>query len=131
METPFSTEEMPPLATGTKRLAHRVLVTCENRFQLFLVEAQEEREHLMTTVWMALVAVGFCLLAGISVTLLVALAFWDHNPILALVILTVLYAGTAGALYSKLCRAQRDWKSLPATLEQLKKDRECLEKQLS
>ncbi len=35
-----------------------------------------------------------------------------------------------GGFYSRLVRLQRDWQTLPGTLDQLKKDRECLEKNL-
>jgi hypothetical protein len=32
--------------------------------------------------------------------------------------------------YAGLARLQRDWQTLPNTIDQLRKDRECLKKQL-
>jgi len=55
-------------------------------------------------------------------------ALWEHSPIIALLVLTLLYTSAAVFFYARLARLQRDWQTLPETLEQLKKDRECLEK---
>jgi uncharacterized membrane protein YqjE len=43
-------------------------------------------------------------------------------------VLTAIYGAIAGFLYTRLLRLQRDWQTLPETLDQLRKDRECLEK---
>jgi uncharacterized membrane protein YqjE len=48
----------------------------------------------------------------------------------ALLGLTALYALGGGAVFAKLHRLFRDWETLPATLEQLKKDRSCVEQML-
>jgi uncharacterized membrane protein YqjE len=120
----------PDLADASKRIAQRAFVIFENRLQLLMVEAQEERERILKAVWMGLVAVIFTLLAGITITIVVVLAFWEHYPIIALLILTALYAVGAAVFYAKLMQLQRDWQTLPATIDQLRKDRECLEKQL-
>ena len=79
---------------------------------------------------LALGAAAFGLLGGITLTLVVAVALWDHSPILALLVLAAIYITAAGVFYSRLSRLQRDWQTLTSTLEQLKKDRECLEKNL-
>jgi TRAP-type mannitol/chloroaromatic compound transport system permease large subunit len=42
-------------------------------------------------------------------------------------VLTGLYGATAVWLYRRLTRLLRDWQNLPATREQLRKDRACLE----
>ena len=129
METPSDTE--PRLADVSKRLAQRALVICENRVELLMVEVQEERERILRTFWLALGAAAFGLLAGVALTAVVAIAFWRTSPIIALLILTALYAAAAAFLFMNLVRLQRDWQTLPTTLDQLKKDRECLEKNLN
>jgi uncharacterized membrane protein YqjE len=95
-----------------------------------MVEAQEERERILKAIWMGMAAVACGLLAGVTVTTIVAVAFWHCHPIIALGVLAAIYIGVAILFYTKLTKLQRDWETLPATIEQLRKDRECLEKQL-
>ena len=131
MHSPASTEDAPPLTDSARRLAQRIFIICENRLQLLLVEAQEERERVLSAISMAMIIAVFGMLAGMAVTLLVAVAFWECHPAIALLVLSVIYVGVALFFYAKLMRLQRDWQSLPTTIEQLKKDRECLEKHLN
>ncbi len=129
METP------PPdgsnLGGVSKRLARKLLVIGENRFQLLMVELHEERERLLLAVWLAVAAAMFSLLAGIALTIIIVVALWNHSPIIALLALALLYLAGALLFYLRLVRLQKNWQTLPATLEQLKKDRECLEKKLT
>ena len=119
-----------PLALATGRLAQRVLVIFDNRLQLLLVEAQEERERLLHALWLGMAVAVFGLLAGLTFTLIVAVLFWNTSPVLALVILGAAYAAGAAACFVQLSRLQKNWQTLPGTLDQLRKDRECLEKHL-
>jgi uncharacterized membrane protein YqjE len=119
-----------PLAEASKRIAQRLLVICENRFQLLMVEMQEERERVIRALLFAIGAMTLGLLAMVTLTAIIVIAFWNESPLIVLAILTALYGGSAGFLYRRLKRFQRDWKLLTGTLEQLKKDRECLAKNL-
>ena len=123
-------EPAVPLADASRTVAHRFFVILENRLQLLMVEAQEERERVLLFIWLALGIVIFALLAGVALTLVVAVAFWQHSPVVALLALTALYCTTGYFLYARLLRLQRDWQTLPETLDQLRKDRECLEKSM-
>jgi uncharacterized membrane protein YqjE len=125
METPSATGH---IGDATKRIAQRVFVIVENRLQLLMVEAQEERERVLLAILLALCAAAFGLLAGVALTVVIAVALWEHSPIIALLVLTLIYTGAAVFFYARLARLQRNWQTLPETLEQLKKDRECLEK---
>lgn len=116
------------LGDATKRIAQRMFVIVENRLQLLMVEAQEERERALLAIWLALGAAAFGLLAGVAITVVIAVALWDHSPVIALLVLAALYTIAAVFFYQRLVRLQRDWQTLPGTLDQLKKDRECLEK---
>jgi uncharacterized membrane protein YqjE len=116
------------LGDATKRIAQRVFVILENRLQLLMVEAQEERERVLLAILLALCAAAFGLLAGVTLTVVIAVALWEHSPIIALLVLVALYTIAALIFFGRLVRLQRDWQTLPGTLEQLKKDRECLEK---
>lgn len=129
METPL--DSIPHLADASKQVAQRALIICENRLELLMVEIQEERERVLRAIWLALGAATFGLLAGVALTAVIAVAFWQRSPVIALLILTVFYAIAAVFLYARLARLQRDWQTLPGTLDQLRKDRECLEKNLN
>jgi uncharacterized membrane protein YqjE len=128
MET--SSENGSDVGGAAKRIAQRSFVILENRLQLLLIEVQEEREQILKAIFLAIGAAAFGLLAGVALTVVVAVALWDHSPILALLVLAALYLIAAVFFSIQLFRLQKSWQTLPATLEQLKKDRECLEKNL-
>jgi uncharacterized membrane protein YqjE len=114
----------------SKRLVQKILVISENRFQLLMLELHEERERLLLAIWLGIGAAVFALLGGIAVTVVIAIVLWDHSPVIAMLVLAILYLSIAGLFYVRLARLQKNWQTLPATLDQLKKDRECLEKRL-
>lgn len=116
------------LTDRTKRVGGRLLAIVENRVELLTVEVQEERDRLMQALLLALGLGVLGLLAGVALTAAVAVLFWEHSPLVALLILGALYAGGAACLYARLRRMLRDWETLPATLDQLRKDRECVER---
>jgi len=128
---PAAEETPSTAATASKRIAKRLLGIFENRLELALVEIQEEREKILRSLWLAMIAAVCILLAGIVLTVLVARLFWGNHPIAALLILMALYLSVAVIIYFRLTKLQRGWETLPATIEQLRKDRECLGKNLS
>ncbi len=115
------------LATG-KRILRTVYRLAETRFELFLVELQEERVRVFD----ALLLVGsFLLCAFMALALLtvtVVVIFWEQNRVAVLAVLTLTYAGAAGWSFWTLRRRLQDWHSFEATLAELKKDQACLEK---
>jgi uncharacterized membrane protein YqjE len=115
----------------SKRLARRLFAIGENRFELLMVEVQEERERLLHAIVLALGAASFGLLAGMALTGAIVVLLWELSRVAALLVLTGLYGAAAACLYRRLTRLLRDWQNLPATLDQLRKDRACLEKHLS
>jgi uncharacterized membrane protein YqjE len=120
-ETPLA-----ELGTTSRRLAKRLVDIGENRLRLLLLEVEEERERLIFALLLALGVMAFSLLAGVALTVVVLLVFWDHNPILAMSILTLLYGGTAVFLGLRLARLKRDWEAFSASLAQIRKDCSCL-----
>jgi uncharacterized membrane protein YqjE len=118
------------LIETSKRLARRLLTMGENRLELLLVEVQEERERLLRVILLALGVAAFGLLAGITLTAAIVVLLWPCSHAAALLTLTGVYAVAAICFYWRLVRILRRWENLPATLDQLKKDRACLEKNL-
>jgi uncharacterized membrane protein YqjE len=95
-----------------------------------MVEVQEERDRLLRAILLAFGAAALALLAGITLTGLVFVLFWNQSPTLVLLVLTAVYSGSAFYLYQRLTSLLRDWKNFPDTLDQLRKDRACLDKNL-
>jgi uncharacterized membrane protein YqjE len=73
---------------------------------------------------------AFGLLAGGALTGAIVVLLWEVSRPAALLVLASLYGAAAVGLYRRLMLVLRDWQSLPATLEQLGKDRACLEDNL-
>jgi len=118
------------LGATSKHIARRLLTIGENRLELLTLEVQEERERLLHAFLLALGVVAFGLLAGIAFTGVVVVLFWDYSPVAALLTLTGLYGVAAVVLYRRLTGWLHDWQTLSATLDQLRKDRACLERTL-
>jgi uncharacterized membrane protein YqjE len=123
-----STASFRALAAAARIFARRLLIIGENRLELLTVEVQEERERLLRAFLLALAVAAFGLLAGMTLTALVVIALWECSHWAALLALTVLYGAAGVCLYRRLCGLLRDWQTLPASLDQLRKDRACLEK---
>lgn len=119
------------LVTTSARLAHRLLTIGENRLELLTVEVQEERERFLHAILLALGAAAFGLLGGLTFTAAIVVCLWSWSPLAVLLSLTALYAVAGVCLYRRLIGLLRDWQTLPASLDQLRKDRECLEKILN
>ncbi len=119
------------LAGTSKRIFSRVLAVVENRLDLLLLEAQEERERVLLAILLVAGIMVFALLAGIALTAAVLVLFWQYSPFIPLLVLIALYVGVAVWLYLRLQRLRAQWETLPATIDQLRRDRQCLEKILS
>jgi uncharacterized membrane protein YqjE len=122
---------VPSLAGAPGRIAHRVLAIGENRLELLAVEIQEERRHLVHLMALSLAIGVLGLLVGIILTALVVFVLWPVSPVVVLLSLAALYAAGALLLCRRLAKSERDWESLSATVDQIRKDRACLEKILS
>jgi uncharacterized membrane protein YqjE len=125
-----STISFGELGTASKQFARRLLTIGENRVELLMVEVQEERERLLHAILLALGTATLALLAGMTLTGLIVVLFWSRSPGLVLVALTAIYSMAATFLYQRLTSLLRDWKNFPDTLDQLRKDRACLDKNL-
>jgi uncharacterized membrane protein YqjE len=126
-----STVNFQQLAAASKECARRLLTIGENRLELLTVELQEERERLLRAFILALGVAAFGLLTGMTLTAAIVVWMWPYSHVATLIILTILY-GAAGLLLSRrLATLLRDWQTLSASLDQLRKDRACLEKILS
>jgi uncharacterized membrane protein YqjE len=126
-----STASFRQLAATSKHFARRLLTIGENRLELLTVEMQEERERLRDAILMAF-GVAVCgLLSGLTLTAAIVVLLWAWSPVAVLLILTALYGAAGICLYRRLAGLLRNWQTLSASLDQLRKDRVCLEKILA
>lgn len=119
------------LRASSKQLGRGLLMLLENRLELFTLEVQESRERLLGDLLIALGIVALGLLAGLCLTAAFVVAFWNNSPLTVLLIMTFLYAAAALLLCRLLVRRLREWQSFSASLDQLRKDRECLDQILT
>jgi uncharacterized membrane protein YqjE len=126
-----ATVNFQQLAATSKGFARRLLTIGENRLELLTVEVQEERERLLHAFLLALGVAAFGLLATLTLTAAIVVLLWAWSQVAVLLILTGLYGAAGVCLYRRLTLLLRDWQTLSATLEQLRKDRACLEKILA
>ena len=125
---------MPPAAPNftqwvesPKRFARQLFAVGENRLELLMVEMQEERQRLLRAILLALGVAVFGFLMGAALTVALVVLLWSLSPMAVLLGLTALYGAIAFFLYRRLTVLQRNWQTFPATLDQLRKDRACLE----
>lgn len=115
------------LATG-KRILRSVGDLVQSRLELFLVELKEERIRLFDALLLVAVCVVCALMTLALLTFTLVVVFWEHR-VVVLLLLTLVYGAGAGASFWALRHRLRQWQSFTATLDQIKKDRACLEKQ--
>jgi uncharacterized membrane protein YqjE len=122
-----ATDDFGKLGASSKHFARRLLTIGENRLELLMLEAQEERERVLHAIVLALGVAVFGFLTGAALTVAIVVLLWHLSPVAVLLVLSGLYAITGVFLYRRFTALQREWKTFPATLDQLGKDRACLE----
>jgi uncharacterized membrane protein YqjE len=115
----------------TKRLTQKMLAMGSNRIELLVVEIQEAKIQILHATLVAAGMAVFGLLTGIACSAMIVVALWSYSPLLALGGLTLLYGIVTILLYLRFDAMRRNWKTFPATLDQLRKDCECLEESLN
>jgi uncharacterized membrane protein YqjE len=117
--------------TSLKRLATNFIGMLETRGSLFVTELQEEKLRVMQLLILTVVTVMLGALGLVLLTLMVILILWN-NPehlIVALGVVSGVYligAAVAACFLRKVLSGKA--KPFEETLNQLKKDRECLGK---
>jgi uncharacterized membrane protein YqjE len=125
-------EEAPPTEGGIFSSVARLLKTvrdvAENRLELFLLELKEERIRLFDALFLLGIGIICALMTLVMVTLTIVMIFWDTHRLVVLILVTTVYALGAVVAILKLRSRLQSWQDFSATLEQIKKDRSCLEK---
>lgn len=125
MEQP--TASVSQLTVTARHFIQRLLTVGENRLELLVVEVQDERSRLIHALLLAFGVIALGLLAGMTLTATIVIVLWAYSPVLVLLSLTGLYVVLGLLLGHRLTVMQRNWRPLSASLDQLRKDRACLE----
>jgi uncharacterized membrane protein YqjE len=125
-------DEAPHEPIGLLARGQRILRTlfdlAQTRLELFLVELQEQRVQVFDALLLVAVCSVCGLLTLVLLTFTLVVIFWETHRVLVLILLTLGYAGGATLAYWNLRNRLQRWPAFAATLDQLKKDRACIEK---
>ncbi|TKC91128.1 hypothetical protein FAZ69_07115 [Trinickia terrae] len=106
-----------------------VFALLQTRLELLGIELAEEKERLLAVLFLGLAAMMLGMMALVSLTVLIAIAFWDTYRWQALAGITIVYA-----LAAMVCalRARAGLREAPVVfeglLEEFEKDREAFRK---
>jgi uncharacterized membrane protein YqjE len=122
-----TTDSSPGLFSSVKRLLNTALAGVENRIELFLIELRQARLRIFDVVLLGCAAaiMGFMALLMVTVTLVVI--FWDSARVPVLVALSACYSLATIGIFWRMKARLRNWSFFSVTLDELKKDRACLE----
>ncbi len=124
MET--TVNRLEQLAAHSKSYARLLLTISENRVELLAVELQEELRRLLCMVMLMLGVAVFALLAGIALTAALVLVM-KYPPATVLLYMAGIYIVAGAILYWRLNRLLANWEFIAASINQLRKDRQCSE----
>ncbi len=111
-----------------RELARTLLSFAETRARLAATEFEEQAVRIAEIAVLAAVALFFFGFALLFIALMVLLASWNSNPVLAAAFIAALFFGLAvAAVLVARARMRERPKFLSATLAELKKDREQVE----
>ncbi|QCP50908.1 hypothetical protein FAZ95_18200 [Trinickia violacea] len=112
-----------------RRMLSSVFALLQTRLELLGIELAEEKERLLVVLFLGLAAMMLGMMALVSLTVLIAIAFWDTYRWQALAGITLVYA--LAALVCML-RARSGLRDAPLVfdglLEEFEKDREAFRK---
>ena len=119
-------DPLSDLLGASRRMAQRTIDIGANRVELLMVEVQEERERLLLSFHLALASAAFAVLTGFALTFALAVLLWDHGAVAVLFSIAAVSGACSLYLRRRIVGLQRDYPMFGATLDQLRKDRECL-----
>jgi len=115
------------LAASLKGLAGTVLTLLQVRLELLSVEAQEEMVRVVGLLLYGAVAVIFLALGLGFVAILITVALWETQRLLALAVFATLFLSLGGAAaWQAYQRARRGSTLFAGSLAELRQDREQL-----
>jgi uncharacterized membrane protein YqjE len=120
-------EKRPGMFASLKRLLKTVRAIAENRLELLLVEAQEERRRFFEALLLAGMVFVLALMTLMVATVAIVVVCLNHQQLGWVIGLGLLYLlATIGCYWRLRCRL-KTWAPFAATLAEIKKDKACLD----
>ena len=120
-------ESTPGVFASVGRLLKAVIVIAHNRFELLLVEAQEERWRFFNALLLAGVVLMLALMTLMAATIAIVVVCVKADRLDLVVALVLVYlAATIFSLW-RLHTRMKNWVPFSATLAEIKKDKACLD----
>ena len=117
----------PGLFGRAKRLAGNFVEAIETRLELFALEYREERTRLVVVMVMSLTTFFLFSLGLVVFTFAIAFAFDEGYRVLVMCIMGILYFLIAGIVaFCLKSYVEKNGSAFDQTIEQLKKDAQCL-----
>lgn len=114
------------LYQSLRRLGDTVLAIVQNRLELVGVELREEKYRVIEALVVAGMLVFLSVLAVVFLTLTVVAIFWEYR-VYILAGFGLLYSSGTVFLLFALKKRMQSWPTpFGTTIEEIKKDRECL-----
>lgn len=120
-------ERQPPHDTQSplRRIVSSVFAIFETRLELIGIELAEEKERLIGVLFLGLGAMMLSMMALITLTVLIAIAFWETYRWQSLVAITMFYIVVAVICAYRARAGLRDTPNVfDSTLAEFKKDRD-------
>lgn len=119
------------LADTARDCARYLVNGAANRLELLEVELQEEHQRVVQVILLALSASVAALLGAGCLTAAIVVLLWGYSPAGALAAMACVHGLLAFLLHRKLVGVIGRGQAFPESMNQLRKDRECLDKMLS
>jgi uncharacterized membrane protein YqjE len=122
----------PGVLQAVKRMLATLVALVHTRLELFTTEIEEEIQRAASILLWGLVALFFGSLSVMFIAVTVLIIFWDDNRILAASLITATFL-VLTVVFALLARARLHSKGrfMEASIEELKRDRESLERMSS
>jgi uncharacterized membrane protein YqjE len=135
-EEPEPHGERPSRPAGhidsVKRKPATLIALIHTRVELFTTEIEEEIHRAASIMLWAVVALYFGSLTVLMIAFTVIIIFWDDNRVLAAALVTATFL-VMTVIFGLLARARLKAKTrfMAASIEELKRDRESLDRKIS
>lgn len=114
------------ILASLRKLIDGGLGITQNRVELFAIELREEKCRLINNFIQAGIVVALGAMAMALLTGAIIVQFWHESPVAVLLALATLYSLGAFLTWRSLRDQTGKAQSFPATLEEIRKDREWL-----
>lgn len=114
-------------APSLKKMGGAVVGLLQGHLELIGMELHEERSRVFRLFLLASISLILALLILVGLSAAVVIAFWDSNPIAAILILCLIYAIAMALCLMRAIRLARESATpFKATVEELARNRERL-----